>query len=245
MSARFEASPQRSNEAERNAEAEIEKVAKSVERAPIPPEALRGFEGMEVADEMLKKLGVVGLLIGGLAKRICLEGEIDPSILESHKDVDVLIPSIYSDHKYHPKQWENGIDWWISHADDEAPTNGATNLIQAPTIDESWENEKYKDRSGLYICPPNVLLTLEKMEQDILGIIKDTPKFENEFNLRDFSSVYTDENKNRYKRLYDALRGFEYPLFSEQNIMIQGGCTTYNHKPVKPLQKKAIHCKPK
>jgi len=178
---KIELSPekQKEREAEKAAEREAETKweARCVERSPVPPEALRGLEGIREADRILKELKVIGILIGGLAKRMALEGIFDEQELAKHKDVDVLIPSIYKDCKYHPKQWENGIDWWITHSDDETPTNGATNLVCAPTFDfDIAKTAEYfgnpEKAYGLWICPPEALEFMEEVEREELGKIK-------------------------------------------------------------------------
>lgn len=119
-------------------------------RAPVPPNALRGLEGLRVADEILRSYKSSGLLIGGLAKEIWRTTK-DASDLEErlnrHKDVDVLILSPHCRH--HPKQWEGGIDWWVSHRDDfqERPTNGSSIGILWMALD------RYQNISGgLSIC---------------------------------------------------------------------------------------------
>ncbi len=133
-------------------------------RAPSPPDSVTGLEGMEVADSVLKEYSAVGMLIGGLAKELwrgCGDGET----LDSHKDVDVLV--LTADCEKHPKQWESGVDWWISHNFSEKPTNGALEGI-------FWqaELELYASRikPGLYLCPRELLVAVTSWEK---ALIKD------------------------------------------------------------------------
>jgi hypothetical protein len=132
-------------------------------RAPTPPEAVRGIEGLRVADEVLRKYEVIGMLIGGLAKELW-HGVTDPEILETHGDVDVLLLSYNC--RYHPKQWEEGVDWWVSHTVNELPTNGSSVGIfwQA-----SLEQHALKIPSGLYLCPYQFLRSSIWVERREMG----------------------------------------------------------------------------
>lgn len=123
-------------------------------RAPNPPQAVRGLEGMKVADAILKQYNVAGLLIGGIAKSI-LRGNINLSSLARHKDVDVLICSVNCEE--HPEQWEGGVDWWISHGDAEKPTNGCCNILANILF--------YAEEPGLHIPEPNALWHLAQLEK--------------------------------------------------------------------------------
>lgn len=117
---------------------------------------------MQEADRILKGYGATGLLIGGLAKAI-LSGVTDPDELRKHKDVDVLI-SYQIECAKHPRQWEGGIDWWVSHNELERPTNGRAHLLA---------NIEYcvlpSYGPGLSICSPGALYKLCTLEDRVLG----------------------------------------------------------------------------
>lgn len=195
------------------AEVKAVKVARRVLRAPIPPKALRGIEGMKEADSILKGYGVAGLLIGGLAKAI-LSGVTDPDELRKHKDVDVLI-SYQIECAKHPRQWEGGIDWWVSHSESERPTNGKAHLLA---------NIGYcvspRSGPGLYICSPGALYKLCCLEERVLG-----GKFE----------VKYGPNKRPYENFDAPDLGFEYQENTDFYLNWDG----------EPIAKQlASHCKP-
>lgn len=96
-----------------NRETAVNPEAKTtVERwddGPIP-NPRKGVEGMRHADEILKKQGAIGLLVGGLVSEIWAKPEVTVEDLDQHKDVDVLI---LSPKQFTPKKrWQGGIDWW-------------------------------------------------------------------------------------------------------------------------------------
>lgn len=131
-------------------------------RAPIPPDAVRGLEGMRVADQMLKKYAAVGLLIGGLAKE-AWRGSSTPANFSRHKDVDVMV--LQEECERHPQQWEAGVDWWISHRPDERFTNGTgIGLIWSVTLGRQAE-----PASGLYLPSLTLLRNAIRRERVILG----------------------------------------------------------------------------
>lgn len=105
-----------------NLEAELD-VA--LESPPIPPEAQRGYQGMLLANEMLKHREAHGVLIGGLMLSL-LKGE-NLEKLNHHKDVDVLI--IDKEETPPVGQWEAGIDWWWTA---NKPTNPNTKYLSRP-----------------------------------------------------------------------------------------------------------------
>lgn len=131
-------------------------------RAPIPPEAVQGLAGIAVARQVLERYGAVGLLIGGLAREFW-QGTKDPAAYDDHKDVDVLILSF--DCQHHPRQWEAGVDWWVSHDLRECPTNGTdVGLI--------WQLRLRPNASpapGLYLCPREVYRAGRQAEERVLG----------------------------------------------------------------------------
>ena len=75
---------------------------------PEIPNAIRGYEGMLKADEILKQREATGVLIGSLAQGVwnMRRGKQE---LALHKDVDVLVPG---DFKL-KKDFEGGIDWFL------------------------------------------------------------------------------------------------------------------------------------
>ncbi len=73
------------------------------------PEAIKGIEGLQAADEILKNRDLRGILIGGLSEDVCHPRKTNKDF-EAHKDVDVLIPDM-GDAEIGPL--EGGIDWWL------------------------------------------------------------------------------------------------------------------------------------
>ncbi len=127
------------------------KLQLQILRAPTPPQAVCGVEGMHFADSLLKEIGVVGMLIGGLAKELW-SGVSDEEKLLEHKDVDVIVLS--HNCNLHPKQWESGIDWWVSHSQEERPTNGnSVGLLWRVQLEPHARNIP----KGLYLCPSTLL----------------------------------------------------------------------------------------
>lgn len=132
-------------------------------RAPIPPEAVRGIEGLKVADEVLKRYKVAGVLIGGLAKE-AWRGSSDPAKFSKHKDVDVLV--LARGCGRHPMQWEKGVDWWVNHRVAERPTNGAfVGLIWRVSL----KKRNSEVTPGLYICPREFLEESIRQERRVFG----------------------------------------------------------------------------
>ncbi|PIN93192.1 hypothetical protein COU54_03950 [Candidatus Pacearchaeota archaeon CG10_big_fil_rev_8_21_14_0_10_31_24] len=76
---------------------------------PEFPEAVRGFEGIKIADSYLKEEGSSGLLIGGLSKSVWNKNRTNDDLLR-HKDVDVLI---LDDRFNLPSKFYKGVDWWV------------------------------------------------------------------------------------------------------------------------------------
>jgi len=130
-------------------------------QAPIPQDAVRGIEGMKVADRVLKKYKVAGMLVGGLAKE-AWHGATDPSRFSKHKDVDVLV--LARGCGKHPKQGEAGVDWWISHKIAERPTNGFVGLIWNASLAKQTEVTP-----GLYLCPLEFLESSIRQERRVFG----------------------------------------------------------------------------
>jgi len=76
--------------------------------SPIPEEAVRGIEGMEIADSILKERKAVGLLIGSLSKAVW-NARRKKEDLEWHSDVDVIVPRGIE----LESPFEGGVDWWL------------------------------------------------------------------------------------------------------------------------------------
>jgi hypothetical protein len=112
-----------------------------------------------VADELLKKYGVSGMLIGGLAKEIW-SASFDKEAFNRHKDVDVLLLSTNCDQ--HPLQWEGGVDWWVSHSFCERPTNGTpVGLLWNVKLNRLFQSIS----PGLYVCPRRFLEMVDEHEE--------------------------------------------------------------------------------
>lgn len=137
-------------------------LRQTIELAPTPPEAICGIDGMMVADEVLKKYKVAGMLVGGIAKE-AWSGSSKPSDFSKHKDVDVLVLS--RDCDKHPNQWEAGIDWWIRHKATERPTNGSdVGLVWRISF-----RRHVKVSPGLYLCPLELLKNSIRQERRVFG----------------------------------------------------------------------------
>ncbi len=79
-------------------------------RHPESPGAMKGFEGLKIADQILKDKGIKGILIGGLSESIW-NPKHSKKDFKSHKDVDVLVSSLPEE--AHFEELEGGIDWWL------------------------------------------------------------------------------------------------------------------------------------
>lgn len=77
-------------------------------RDPEFPNAVKGYEGMVIADEFLRTQGVRGILIGGLSEAIWNRTR-KLEELAQHKDVDVLI--LDKDFQL-DEPFQEGVDWW-------------------------------------------------------------------------------------------------------------------------------------
>lgn len=131
-------------------------------RAPTPPDAITGIEGLKVADQILKEHNAVGMLVGGLAKELW-RGVVSDEKLSEHKDVDVLVLSY--DCASHPEQWASGVDWWVCHNPHERPTNGnPVGLLWRVEL----ESHAQRIPRGLYLCPLQLLLQAIAVERSIL-----------------------------------------------------------------------------
>jgi len=124
--------------------------------ADAPPEAARGAAGLATADEILKRLGVPGLLIGGIARK-SWTAKTKSSVFSS-KDVDVMVLSF--DPWKHPERFEGGVDWWMTNHPDVGPTNGnGVELIYSAT-------PLYPLPPGLHVAPAALLWDWREQEQE-------------------------------------------------------------------------------
>ena len=131
-------------------------------RAPTPPDAVSGIEGLMVADQVLKEQSAIGMLVGGLAKELW-RGVTNDEKLSEHKDVDVLVLS--QDCASHPEQWASGVDWWVCHNHYERPTNGnPVGLLWRVQL----ESHALHIPRGLYLCPLQLLRQSIAVERSIL-----------------------------------------------------------------------------
>ncbi|MFH1400351.1 MAG: hypothetical protein ABIH41_02430 [Nanoarchaeota archaeon] len=74
---------------------------------PIPG-AVKGLEGLLVAQDKCVEMGVRGVLVGGLAKE-AWNPRATYADFSAHKDVDVMV----LDDVCLPRQFYAGVDWWI------------------------------------------------------------------------------------------------------------------------------------
>jgi hypothetical protein len=128
--------------------------------SPPPFKAMRGLWGMNMADKVLKKYGIVGILIGSLTRQ--LWRGISLGRLLKMKDVDVLIPEQFE--SVRPEVCESGIDWWISDGKNP-PTNGLSDEGMFWTI-----TLKERIEPGLYICPLEFVWLSLLRESQISGL---------------------------------------------------------------------------
>jgi hypothetical protein len=124
------------------------------------PNALKGYEGMRKAHEILIQKSAQGVLIGGLAKAVWNKRRTK-SELEQHKDVDVAV--IKSDFEL-SEPFECGIDWWLPKTANLRLSSYGSNV---ENISKTWyENgnnlvlstgitAKQTRRHGLYIPSPS------------------------------------------------------------------------------------------
>lgn len=122
---------------ERKQKAHIERLAKQmlspcfIQDGPNFPNPKRGLAGLKEADRILKKKGLVGILIGGLGCDLYSDEAPEDALakLDTHKDVDVLVlpdKLVEVENKIQVrdtskcfKKFEGGIDWWHLRVDIE------------------------------------------------------------------------------------------------------------------------------
>ncbi|MBI4138945.1 hypothetical protein HY479_02230 [Candidatus Uhrbacteria bacterium] len=127
---------------------------KLVFQTDAPPDAQRGFTGLKIAHEILLRLEVPGLLVGGLARKAWTGGH--RGTLSGRKDVDVIVLSRFSEK--HPSRFEGGIDWWMTDDPDVGPTNGnGCELIYTVEIRNPLA-------PGLHLAVPNFLWAWRREE---------------------------------------------------------------------------------
>lgn len=80
----------------------------------VPPETVKGVEGMKRANDLLAKKGVSGVLVGGLTRSVWSE-RVPLSKLSGHKDVDVILDE---GAEVNFKKFEGGVDWWSTESRD-------------------------------------------------------------------------------------------------------------------------------
>lgn len=144
-------------------------------KSPAPIEALKGLEGVNEADKILKEKQLSGILIGGVAKKVWSRTFGPEDFIR--KDVDVLVFNSQKQIKF----GEGGIDWWlpkeqfISYVDSNRSEiigkqsfftniNGAILNFKASTPVDI--------EPGLYLLDLEQLITMQFTESSVL--IKDT-----------------------------------------------------------------------
>ena len=103
--------------------------------------AVKGFEGMKVADEYLKRNDASGVLIGGLSEAIWDRNRSDEYLTYHHKDVDVAV--IKGDSELF-RGFDEGVDWWVLQ-------NGKVDISSYYT--EGFGVEKEWDENGNGVIP--------------------------------------------------------------------------------------------
>jgi hypothetical protein len=90
---------------------ELQKLKQTL-KAPTPDCPVKGWEGIQRADEYLEAHDSPGVLIGSLAKKIWIgagTGSLKTRLSQQSKDVDVAVLG----DKYKPRDLEGHIDWWV------------------------------------------------------------------------------------------------------------------------------------
>jgi hypothetical protein len=146
------------------------------------PNAVRGLQGMKIADELLKQRKSVGLLIGGVAEAIWKPRNTIAD-LDAHKDVDVMV----TDEKFISEQpFEGGVDWWVPtearlkyHSGysglDYAERNlrwwaNANGIVLAYGINQTNFADKVVLKPGLYVPSPDFIVGSRRAE--IMGQVE-------------------------------------------------------------------------
>lgn len=122
--------------------------AKKSLRHPEIPGAVRGLEGMSIADKILKDYDATGILIGGLSEAVWYRKETD---LSRHKDVDVLVVGDTAISRF-----EGGIDWWLQRNDRYVNGHDIGLLFSV--------RQKYELPAGLYIPDPDWIADMRMHE---------------------------------------------------------------------------------
>jgi hypothetical protein len=124
--------------------------AKKSLRHPEIPGAVRGLEGMMIADNILKDHGANGILIGGLSEAVWYRKDTN---LSAHKDVDVIV---FDYVRLSP--FQGGIDWWLPN--DQRHMNGLGIALSFSVFRQE------EMPSGLYIPDPSWVADMRMHEAD-------------------------------------------------------------------------------
>jgi len=118
-------------------------------RHGIIPEAATGFEGMEIADDILKREGAVGVLVGSLAEGVWSQKRTLEQ-LSAHRDVDVLVTDSKGESI---DRFEGGIDWWL-------PEEGSIDLLRGSAPVRGYGTNWWENGFGV-VCPVGVKVLSE------------------------------------------------------------------------------------
>ncbi|MFA6991866.1 MAG: metallophosphoesterase [Candidatus Gracilibacteria bacterium] len=103
------------------------------------------IEALMLADINLKTRGLIGVVLGSLAKYLLFQ---PPSIksLQGHMDLDVLVLNPHSNKDPGKNEW--GVDWWV-RPQGMAPTNGRVSLWYDIGLKNGVEVENNVDDSDM------------------------------------------------------------------------------------------------
>jgi len=136
--------------------------------APVPPNAVTGKRGLEIADKILRDQNAVGIVIGSTSASLYNRLANDAR-LQQHKDIDVVV---LSPHFKLKEPFEGGIDWWVPKTvkvdvkSDYAPAEGfsqeiyvnGNNIFIGAAIKTYQDLDRFE--SGLYLPSRDFLINL-------------------------------------------------------------------------------------
>lgn len=198
-------------------------VTSRVERLRRPeydslPEALRGLEGIQKANEVLRENGAVGVLIGGVLRTLGSDEITEQTLLRKDTDVLILNPDTWS-----PKnKWQDNIDWFrqfsggvpaiagagrFAHGDKVAMKH--VNFAYTIGVDQQYLSDKVEP--GLYV--PGMQTRINIWKAEMAKLIAETfftdEDFHNEVGLE---SSIIEVYERAYPENRDMIFDFETQL---------------------------------
>jgi hypothetical protein len=191
-------------------------------RHPEIPNAVKGLEGMEIADVFLKEKAYTGILIGGLAEAVWNQKR-KPEDLAKHKDVDVLV----LDKDPEIERFEEGIDWWLKDEQRLTIEYESSSLEKAQTWYSNGNDivlsfGAIPDKScnlnpGLYIPNPDWIKTMRLAEVNAnidLRVVEVTDEVEDRFLRHLGKRIKTQVPKFIRNRFYKQILTGIYPDYN-------------------------------